>query len=152
MDLFKYHIKTKTICDKEAYLLHELLKDIKYTNEKHDLETPIIEHASSLKRFSVQEYSNNIAFFPSGRYLFVHNIDITPCASIATLHGCDLRDTELTKAFGRMLKRKFHERKKGNITWPLTSEEFSYRICNRPLSDIYNVICFSIYESSSINQ
>ena len=89
LDLFKYHIKTKTICDKEAYLLHELLKDIKYTNEKHDLETPIIEHASSLKRFSVQEYSNNIAFFPSGRYLFVHTIDITPCTSIATLHGCE---------------------------------------------------------------
>ena len=43
-------------------------------------------------------------------------------------------------------------KKKGNITWPLTSEEFHYRICNRPLSDIYNVICFSIYESSSINQ
>ena len=61
MDLFKYQIKTKTICDKEAYLLHELLKDIKYTSEKHDLETPIIEHASSLKRFLVQEYSTTLS-------------------------------------------------------------------------------------------
>ena len=108
----KYRIKTKTISDKEAYLLHELLKDIKYSSEKHDLETPIIEQTSSLKRYLVQEYSNNIAFFPSGKYLLVHPIDINPCTSIATPLGRGLQDIDLTKAFGRMLRRKFQERQR----------------------------------------
>ena len=30
LDIFKYRIKTKIIRDKEAYLLHKLLKDIKF--------------------------------------------------------------------------------------------------------------------------
>ena len=75
LDLFKYQIKTKTICDKEAYLLHELLKDIKYTSENHDLETPIIEHASSLKRFLVQEYSTTLhSSHPENIFLFILSI------------------------------------------------------------------------------
>ena len=153
LDLFKYQIKTKIIRDKEAYLLHELLKDVKYLSEEHDLETPVIEHTRSLKRYLVQEYSNAMAFFPSGKYLLVHPIDLNPCIySIATLHGCGLRDTDLTKAFGRMLRRKLLERRKGDVTWPLTPEELLSRIDAGPLSEIYNAIYLLIYESASINQ
>ena len=53
LDLFKYWIKTKNKRDKEAYLLHELLKDIKYLSKEHDCEIPVIEHTSSLKRYLV---------------------------------------------------------------------------------------------------
>ena len=53
------------ITGKEAYLIHELLKDVKYLSEEQDFETPFIEHTSSLKRYLVQEYSNEIAVFPS---------------------------------------------------------------------------------------
>ena len=53
LDLFKYWIKTKNKRDKEVYLLHELLKDIKYLSKEHDFETPVIEHTSSLKRYLV---------------------------------------------------------------------------------------------------
>ena len=91
LDLFKYRIKTKITKDKEAYSLHELLKDVKYLSDKHDFETPVIEHTNSLKRYLVQEYSNDIALFPSGKYLLVHPVDINPCTySIATLHDCGL--------------------------------------------------------------
>ena len=97
LDLFKYPIKTKIIRDKEDYLLHKLFKDVKYLSDEHDLETPVIEHTSSLTRYLVQECCNVIAFFPSGKYLLVHPIDISPCTySIATLHGSGLRDTDLT--------------------------------------------------------
>ena len=101
-----------------------MLKDVKYFRDEHDLETPVIEHTSSLKRYLVQEYSNNIAFFPSGKYLLVYPIGINSFTySIATLHGFGVRDTDLTKAFGRMLRRKLQERQKGDITWPLTPDE-----------------------------
>ena len=153
LDLFKYRIKTKIIRDKKAYLLHELLKDIIYLSEEHDLETSAIAHTSSLKRYLVEEYSNDIAFFRSGKYLLVHPIDINPCTySIATLHGCGLRDADITKAFGRMLRRKLNERQKSDVSWPLTPEELLSRIDTGPLPEIYNAIYFSIYESGSINQ
>ena len=76
LDLFKYQIKTKIIKEKEAYLSHILLKDIKYLSEEHTLETAVIEHISLLKRYLVQEYCNDIAFFPPGKYLLVHHSDI----------------------------------------------------------------------------
>ena len=104
--------------------MHELLKDVKYLSDEHDLETPFIEHTSSLKRYLVQAYSNDIAFFPSGKYLLVHPIDINLCTySIVTLHSSVLRDNDLTKAFWRMLRRKLQERQKGDITWPLIPDE-----------------------------
>ena len=122
-------------------------------SDEHDLETPVIEHKSSLKRYLVQEYSNDIAFFSSRKYLLLHPIDINPCTySIAALHGCGSRDTDLTKAFRRMLRRKLQERQKGDITWPLTPEELLSRINAEPLPETYNAIYFSIHESGSINQ
>ena len=117
------------ITGKEAYLIHELLKDVKYLSEEQDFETPFIEHTSSLKRYLVQEYSNDIAFFPFGKYPHVHPIDINPCTySIAALQGCGLRDTDLTKAFGKMLRRKLRERQKDDIIWTLISEDLFSRI------------------------
>ena len=101
----------------------------------------------------MQEYSNDVAFFPSGKYLLGHPIDINPFTySIATLHGCGLRDTDLTKGSGRMLRRKLQERQKGDITWPLTPEELLSRIDKGPLPEKCNAIYFSIYETVSINQ
>ena len=87
-------------------MLHELLKGIKYLSKEHDCKTRFIEHTSSFKRYLQQEYSNEIAVFPSRKYL-VHPININTCTySVATLHDCGLRDTDLTKAFGRMFLEK----------------------------------------------
>ena len=63
-----------------------------------------------------------------------------------------MADTDLTKASKRVLSRKLQERKKCNITWPLTSEERLSTIDSAPLPEIYNAIYFSIYQSASINQ
>ena len=46
--LFEYRIKTKIIRDKEVYLLHELLKNVKHLSEENYLETLVIEHTSSV--------------------------------------------------------------------------------------------------------
>ena len=91
----------------------------------------------------MQEYSNNIAFFPSGKYPLARLINIKPCTySTATLNGCGLRDTDLTKPFGRMLRRKLQERQKGDITWPLTLGEFLSRIDAGPLPRYTKQIIF----------
>ena len=112
-------------------------------SEEHDLETPFIEHRSSLKRYLVQEYSNDIVFFPSGKNLLVRLVDINPCTyCIAILQGCGLRDTNLTKGFERMLRRKLRERQKGDITWTLIPKDLFSRIDTGYLPKIYNAIYF----------
>ena len=134
-------MKTKIIRDKKAYLLHELLKDITYLSEEHDRKTPANEHESSLKWYLVQDYSNKIAFFPSGKFLLPHPIDINPFTySITKRHGRGLRDTKLTRAFGRMLMRKIQERQKGDLTWPMTPEKFISRIDTGHLPETHNAI------------
>ena len=153
LNLFKYKVVIKIIRDNEAYLLHELLKDVKYLSAEQDLHTPAIEHTSTLKMYLIKNFEENIAFFPSGKYLVVHPIDINPCTySVATLHGCGLRDGELTKAFGRMIQRKFEERKTSEDTWPLTPDKLLSKLDSRPLPELYNAIYFSIYERGKINQ
>ena len=153
LDLFKYKIKTKIIRDKGAYFLHELLKDLKFLSTEEGLESPKIEHTVALKRFLIREFPNDIAFFPCSRYLLVHPIDINPCSySIATLHGCGLRDFDLAKSFGKMIRRKIKERDEVENKWPLTPEELLSRIDSGPLQELYNAIYFSIYEKGSINQ
>ena len=66
---------------------------------EQDLKKPAIQHTGLLKSYLIREYPTDIAFFLSGKYLFVRTIDISTY-SIAKLHGCGLRDTDPTKAFG----------------------------------------------------
>ena len=140
------HIYEKKISD-----VSSPLKDVKYLSAEQDLDTPAIEHTSTLKMYLIKNFEENIAFFPSGKYLVVHPIDINPCTySVATLRGCGLRDGELTKAFGRMIRRKFEERKTSEDTWPLT--ELLSKLDSGPLPELYNAIYFSIYERRKINQ
>ena len=49
LNLFKYKVTIKIIRDKEAYLFHELLKDVKYLSAGQDFDTPAIEHTSTLR-------------------------------------------------------------------------------------------------------
>lgn len=85
----------------------------------------------------MQDYSNKIAFFPSGKYLLPHLIDINLFTySITKLHGRGLRDTKLTTAFERMLMRKIQERQKGDLILPVTPEKFLSRIDTGHLPEI----------------
>ena len=98
-----------------------------------------------LKRYLVQEVSNNIAFFPSRKCLIVHPIDINPSTySIATLHGCGLEGTNLAIASGKLLKKKLQERQNGDFTWLLTPEEFLSRIDTEPLLEKQCYLFFNL--------
>ena len=152
MKSFDYKTQTKIVRDKEAYLLHELLKDAKHLSAEQDLETSVILHTSSLKIHLLKEFPDEMAFFPSGKYLLVHPTDINPCSySVATLHGYGLRDADLAKAFGRIIRRKLQERETSDNAWPLTPEELLAELDTGPLPEIYNFIFYSIYDRATIN-
>ena len=141
MKLFDYKIQTKIVRDKVAYLPHELLMDVKHLSAEQDLETSAILHTSSLKIHLLKEFPDELAFFPSGKYLLVHPTDINPCSySVATLHGYGLRDADLAKAFGRMIRHKLQERETSDNAWLLTLEELLAKLDTGPLPEIYNVI------------
>ena len=77
-----------------------------------------------MKREIIKNFEEEINFYPCGRHLLVHPSDINPCTySIATLKGYGLREKDLERAFGRMIKRKLKERESTNTSWPLTKEE-----------------------------
>ena len=153
LDLFLYNIKTKIVRDKEANLLHELLNDVRCISEDHELEPPAIDNTKQLKRFIIKHFEDKINFFPSGKYLLVHPIDINPCSySIATLKGRGLRDADLAKAFGRMIRRKLDERKSEDERWPLTPDELLSKLDSGPLPDLYNTIYYSIHDRRKLNE
>ena len=117
---------------------------MKYFSEKHDLETPVIYQKSSLKLYIVQEYSNNITFFLSGKYFFCSPYRYQPKYILyCNTFGCSLPNADLTKVFGRIPKGKGKAGKaKGDISCPLTPEELHSIIDTGHLPEIYNVINF----------
>ncbi len=95
---------------KSAFLLNELLEDIKIMSEEEGLPRSPIMHTSTLKGKIIDECKDKVSFFPTGKYLLVHPSDVNPREyPIAALHGCGLRDNDLAKSFGRMIRRKLPE-------------------------------------------
>ena len=84
--------------------------------------------------------------------MFTLSISTHVHKSVSTLHDSGLRDTDLTKAFRRMLRTKLHERQKDDITWPLTPEERLSRLDTGRLREIHDAKYFLIYQSRSTNQ
>ena len=83
----------------------------------------------------------------------VHSNDVNPCEySLATLHGCGLRDDDLAKAFGRMVRRKVAVKEKEHHQWPLSPEELIAKLDDGPLPDLYNAIYYSIYDQGEKNE
>ena len=55
LELFRYKGKTKIVTDKEAYLLYELLNNVKYLIAEQELDVPAIGHTTTLKMDLVQK-------------------------------------------------------------------------------------------------
>ena len=68
-------LKLKLYVIRKLIYYMNCLKILNIRVKKHDLETPIIEHASSLKRFLVQEYSTTLhSSHPENIFLFILSI------------------------------------------------------------------------------
>ena len=101
----------KIIYKKEAYFLHELLKDIFKISETHWLDETPIKYTADLKRKLIAEFDESICFFLSGKFVIVHSSDTNPCQyGVAFLQESGLRDDDIVKSFGRLIKRKICER------------------------------------------
>ena len=55
LELFRNKVKTKIVRDKEAYLLYELLNDVKYLSTEQELDVAAIGHTTTLKIYLVQK-------------------------------------------------------------------------------------------------
>ena len=123
---FKFKIRTKIIRNQEAFLLHELLNDVTLISNEQglELEDSPIRETRTLRRFLESNFENEVSFYSLGKYIVVCPSDVNPCIySIATLKGRGLRDLDLVKSFGRMIRRKIEEKKKKENKWPLTQDE-----------------------------
>ncbi len=153
LNIFLYRLKKKIIRDKHAYFLSELLKDIEILSDDEGLESPAFSNTRSLKRYITDNLGEEISFFPTGKYLLVHAIDVNPCEySLATLHGCGLRDDDLAKSFGRMIRRKLKMKTQEKPEWPLSPEELICKLDEGPLPDLYNAIYYSMYDNMKKNE
>ena len=153
LDAFLYKVKTQIIRDKNAFLLNELLLDVKIFSEEHGLETPALSDTRSLKRFLTAKLKDDVVFYPSGKFLIVHSPEINPCEySLATLRGSGLRDEDLSKSFGRMIRRKLNAKKKTEMELPLSPEEFLSMLDEGPLPEIYNAIYYSMHDNGKKNE
>ena len=124
-----------------------MLRDIEVLSEENGLEDSVIKTTSTLKRKINETYSDEISFFPKGKFLLVHSSDMNPCEySVATLHGYGLRDDDLARSFGKMIRRKIHKKKVADLL-PKDSRTLEERINTGPLPELYNAIIYSLYES-----
>ena len=144
--------KRKVLKDFEAYLMSELMKDIKEMSEDSGLTQSSIKHSYVLKAKLQDVFGDQISFYKAGRQQIVHPSNLNPCMyAMATLQGAGLRDDDLSKAFGRMIKRKLCDRKIGK--WPISPDELLLKLENNgPLTCMYNAIAWSVNSQTQKNK
>ena len=100
LDKFFRLFERKVIKDQEAYILTELLEDLKKISEDHDLINPPISKTFNLKQKLIGKFGESIDFHVVDRRLIVHASGVNPVLySAATLKGYGLQEDNLTKVF-----------------------------------------------------
>ena len=145
-------MKMKVLREKNAYLLRELLEDLKNMSEENGV-IPIVKHTVELKRRILEEFEDKISFYPTGRQVIVYSSDVNPCDySESTLKGHGLRENDLIRAFAKMVKGKNEKRRKDESQWPFTPEQLLTNLDSGPLPDLYNIIYATIDPNFKINK
>ena len=104
---FFLQIKQCFICGKKAFLLNDLLEDIKCLCEENGIKESLITNTRTLKRKIIDTLPGEISFYTNGKYFIIHSGDVNPCQYIvAVLKGKGLRDGHTTKSFANMIRRK----------------------------------------------
>ena len=103
-----------------------------------------------MKRKIIDTFPEEISFYPNVKRLIVHSSDANRCQYIvAFLKGKGLRDGDITKSFGNMIRRKVRSIKNEKIypTWPYSPGEMFDLLEKGPLQELYNVIFYTIKET-----
>ena len=91
-------------------------------SEDNDLDDPPITKTCMLKKRLTEKFGDLIDFHMLGNRLVVHSTAMNPISySAATIQGNGLRESDLTKAFSRLIRRKLSQR--NTIKWPLDADE-----------------------------
>ncbi len=129
------------------------MKDIGYASEEVGLDASIISDTRTLRRKIEEEFGEHISFRSASKYVLVYASDTNPCDyAVATLRGQGLRDDDLIRAFGRMIRRKLQCRDEKSRKWPLTAEEFFLELDRGPPPDLYNAIFYTISDDAKKNE
>jgi len=151
MEKFFRLFQCKVIDNHDAYLLTEMVLDIKKMSEEHELaEPPILKMFTRRKRLT-EWYGDAVTFGKIGNRIVVHSSDVSSLAYlVATMQGHGLREEDLTEVFSRFVRCKIFQRQ--SIKWLLDA----YELCRlldsyRPLQCIYNAIAWLINQRKSVD-
>ena len=113
-------LKKRIVDEKDAFLLSNLLEDIKCLSELNGLMEPIISNTRTLKRRIINKLLDDISFYPKDRCSIVHSSDVNLCEYVlAVLKGKGLTDYVIIQSFGEMIRRKIKvTAKKQSPEWP----------------------------------
>ena len=93
-------INKRIIYGKEAFLISDLLEDIKCLRQENGIEESIIAITRTLKRKMIDTFPEEISLYPNGKYLIVQLSNVNPCQYIAAvLNGKGLKVTSARKLF-----------------------------------------------------
>ena len=100
-------LKKRIVHEKDTFLLSDLLEDIKRLSELNGLMEFIISNKRTLKRRIIDKFSDDISFYSKDKYLIVHSSGINPSEYVlAILKEKGLKDYDIIKSFGEMIRRK----------------------------------------------
>ena len=89
-------------CGKEAFIISDLLEDIKCLRQENGIEVSIITSTRILKRKMIDAFtlSKEISLYPNGKCLIVQSSNVISCQYIlAVLNGKGLKVTTARKLF-----------------------------------------------------
>ena len=93
-------INKRIICGKEAFLISDLLEDIKCLRQENGIEESIITITRTLKGKMIGTFPEEISLYPNGKYLIIQSVNANPCQYIAAvLNGKSLKVTSARKLF-----------------------------------------------------
>ena len=106
LDNFMQLFEQKVILNEDAYIMKELMTDIKEMCEDASLPEPFENHTYRLKNRLKNKFGFRVNFCRIGKHQVVYKAGLNPCLLVAkTLEVAGLTD-DASKAFARMVRQK----------------------------------------------
>ena len=159
LEAFYSMIQKNIIHLREAYLLVDLLTDLNSLSKEYGLSvSPAGDKTCTLRKLIEERFGDDVDFHPTGRNCIVHHSQINPCKySVATIKVRGLRDGDIIKAFGAMVRRKIQQRKterdqeNEETKFPFTPEKVCEKLNEGTIPELYNAIYAALHPDIQIN-
>ena len=148
-------VKKIIVHEKDAFLLSNLLEDIKRSSELSRLTEPIISNTRTLKGRIIDKFSDDISFYRKDKYLIVNSSDVNLYEYLlAILKRKGLKACDIMKLFGELIWRKIKitTGEKQSPEWSYSRQETVEMLIKGPLLQIYNRIFYSVHEKNVTNK